>query len=107
MLRTLFSVDPGQVKIVLEAPVRPCRWHRLSPDRGLTAVCELTASPMRLVATMDRHYIVRQKGAEAMWERAFYHDGMSELQDRFDGRRVAEAIERHRSITNSGMTRKS
>jgi len=31
-----------------------------------------------------------------MWERAFYHDGMSELQDRFDGRRVAEAIERHR-----------
>ena len=31
-----------------------------------------------------------------MWERAFYHEGMSELQDRFDGRRVAEAIERHR-----------
>ena len=31
-----------------------------------------------------------------MWERALYHEGMSELQDRFDGRRVAEAIERHR-----------
>jgi hypothetical protein len=31
-----------------------------------------------------------------MWQRAFYHEGMSELQDRFDGRRVAEAIERHR-----------
>ena len=31
-----------------------------------------------------------------MWQRAFYHEGMSDLQDRFDGRRVAEAIERHR-----------
>ena len=31
-----------------------------------------------------------------MWQRPFYHEGMSELQDRFDGRRVAEAIERHR-----------
>ena len=31
-----------------------------------------------------------------MWQRAFYHEGMSELQNRFDGRRVAEAIERHR-----------
>ena len=31
-----------------------------------------------------------------MWQRPFYHAGMSELQDRFDGRRVAEAIERHR-----------
>jgi len=30
-----------------------------------------------------------------MWQRPFYHEGMSELQDRFDGRRVAEAIERH------------
>ena len=32
----------------------------------------------------------------SMWQRPFYHEGMSELQDRFDGRRVAEAIERHR-----------
>lgn len=31
-----------------------------------------------------------------MIERAFFHDGMRELQDRFDGRRVAEAIETHR-----------
>jgi predicted pyridoxine 5'-phosphate oxidase superfamily flavin-nucleotide-binding protein len=31
-----------------------------------------------------------------MWDRPFFHDGMSELQDRFDGRRVAEAIEKHR-----------
>src|SRR5882724_12252637 len=31
-----------------------------------------------------------------MWQRPFFHEGMSELQDRFDGRRVAEAIERHR-----------
>jgi Pyridoxamine 5'-phosphate oxidase len=31
-----------------------------------------------------------------MWPRPFYHEGMSELQDQFDGRRVAEAIERHR-----------
>ena len=29
-----------------------------------------------------------------MWQRPFFHGGMSELQDRFDGRRVAEAIER-------------
>jgi predicted pyridoxine 5'-phosphate oxidase superfamily flavin-nucleotide-binding protein len=28
--------------------------------------------------------------------RDFFHDGMRELQDRFDGRRTAEAIERHR-----------
>ena len=41
-----------------------------------------------------------------MWQRAFYHEGVSELQDRFDGRRVAEAIERHRSSTSSGMTRR-
>ena len=27
-----------------------------------------------------------------MWQRPFFHEGMSELQDRFDGRRVAEAI---------------
>jgi predicted pyridoxine 5'-phosphate oxidase superfamily flavin-nucleotide-binding protein len=26
----------------------------------------------------------------------FYHEGMRELQDRFDGRRVADALERHR-----------
>ncbi len=26
----------------------------------------------------------------------FYHDGMRELQDRFDGRRVADALEKHR-----------
>ena len=26
----------------------------------------------------------------------FYHDGMRELQDRFDGRRVADGIEKHR-----------
>ncbi len=31
-----------------------------------------------------------------MWQRPFFHAGMSELQDRFDGRRVAETIERHR-----------
>ena len=28
--------------------------------------------------------------------RAFFHEGMRELQDEFDGRRVAEAIEKHR-----------
>ena len=28
--------------------------------------------------------------------RPFYHDGMRELQDRFDGRRVADALEKHR-----------
>ena len=28
--------------------------------------------------------------------RPFYHDGMRDLQDRFDGRRVAEALEKHR-----------
>ena len=28
-----------------------------------------------------------------MWQRPFFHEGMRELQDRFDGRRVAEAIE--------------
>ena len=26
----------------------------------------------------------------------FYHDGMRELQDRFDGRRVADVLEKHR-----------
>lgn len=31
-----------------------------------------------------------------MAERPFFHEGMREFQDRFDGRRVAEAIERHR-----------
>lgn len=29
-------------------------------------------------------------------ERAFYHEGMRALQDRFDGRRVADALEKHR-----------
>ena len=28
-----------------------------------------------------------------MWQRPFFHEGMRDLQDRFDGRRVAEAIE--------------
>jgi predicted pyridoxine 5'-phosphate oxidase superfamily flavin-nucleotide-binding protein len=28
--------------------------------------------------------------------RPFYHDGMRDLQDRFDGRRVADALEKHR-----------
>jgi predicted pyridoxine 5'-phosphate oxidase superfamily flavin-nucleotide-binding protein len=31
-----------------------------------------------------------------MAEREFYHDGMRALQDRFDGRRVADALARHR-----------
>jgi hypothetical protein len=31
-----------------------------------------------------------------MEQRLFFHEGMREFQDRFDGRRVAEAIERHR-----------
>lgn len=31
-----------------------------------------------------------------MWERPFFHEGMREFQDRFDGRRVAEAIEKNR-----------
>lgn len=31
-----------------------------------------------------------------MADRPFYHDGMRELQDRFDGRRVADALEKHR-----------
>jgi len=31
-----------------------------------------------------------------MWERDFYHEGMRELQDRFDGRRTADALEKHR-----------
>lgn len=31
-----------------------------------------------------------------MWQRPFFHEGMRELQDRFDGRRVAETIEHHR-----------
>lgn len=31
-----------------------------------------------------------------MSERPFFHDGMRVLQDRFDGRRVADAIEKHR-----------
>ena len=29
-------------------------------------------------------------------ERPFYHDGMRNFQDRFDGRRVADALEKHR-----------
>jgi hypothetical protein len=42
-----------------------------------------------------------QLGAEAPMtdpiDRApFYHDGMRELQDRFDGRRVADGLEKHR-----------
>ena len=28
-----------------------------------------------------------------MWDRPFFHEGMRDFQDRFDGRRVAEAIE--------------
>jgi hypothetical protein len=44
---------------------------------------------------------MRQVSAEAPMtdpiDRApFYHDGMRELQDRFDGRRVADALEKHR-----------
>ena len=31
-----------------------------------------------------------------MWQRPFFHEGMRDLQDRFDGRRVAEAIEANR-----------
>ena len=31
-----------------------------------------------------------------MDDRPFYHDGMRDLQDRFDGRRVPEALEKHR-----------
>ncbi len=31
-----------------------------------------------------------------MSEGQFYHEGMRELQDRFDGRRIADALERHR-----------
>ena len=31
-----------------------------------------------------------------MDDRPFYHDDMRDLQDRFDGRRVAEALEKHR-----------
>lgn len=31
-----------------------------------------------------------------MWERPFFHEGMRGFQDRFDGRRVAEAIEARR-----------
>ena len=31
-----------------------------------------------------------------MWERPFFHEGMRDFQDRFDGRRVAEAIEAKR-----------
>lgn len=31
-----------------------------------------------------------------MTNRPFFHDGMREMQDRFDGRRTAEAIEKHR-----------
>ena len=31
-----------------------------------------------------------------MTDRPFYHDGMREWQDRFDGRRVADAIAKHR-----------
>jgi predicted pyridoxine 5'-phosphate oxidase superfamily flavin-nucleotide-binding protein len=33
---------------------------------------------------------------ESLEGRPFFHEGMRELQDEFDGRRVAEAIERHR-----------
>ena len=32
-----------------------------------------------------------------MWERPFFHEGMRDFQDRFDGRRVAEAIEAKRN----------
>jgi predicted pyridoxine 5'-phosphate oxidase superfamily flavin-nucleotide-binding protein len=31
-----------------------------------------------------------------MWQRPFFHEGMRDFQDRFDGRRVAEAIEGNR-----------
>ena len=31
-----------------------------------------------------------------MWERPFFHEGMRDFQDRFDGRRVAESIEAKR-----------
>ncbi len=31
-----------------------------------------------------------------MWDRPFFHEGMREFQDRYDGRRVAEAIETKR-----------
>jgi predicted pyridoxine 5'-phosphate oxidase superfamily flavin-nucleotide-binding protein len=33
---------------------------------------------------------------ESLEGRSFFHEGMREIQDQFDGRRVAEAIERHR-----------
>ena len=32
----------------------------------------------------------------SLHERAFFHEGMREFQDDFDGRKVADAIERHR-----------
>jgi hypothetical protein len=32
----------------------------------------------------------------SLQERAFFHAGMREFQDEFDGRKVADAIERHR-----------
>jgi hypothetical protein len=32
----------------------------------------------------------------SLQERGFFHEGMREFQDEFDGRRVADAIERHR-----------
>lgn len=31
-----------------------------------------------------------------MWDRPFYHDDMRALQDRYDGRRTADALEQHR-----------
>jgi RimJ/RimL family protein N-acetyltransferase/predicted pyridoxine 5'-phosphate oxidase superfamily flavin-nucleotide-binding protein len=36
------------------------------------------------------------EGPETMTERDFYHEGMRALQDRFDGRRVADALADHR-----------
>ena len=40
-------------------------------------------------------------------ERDFFHEGMREFQDLFDGRRTAEAIEKIENIMNFGMMKKN
>jgi hypothetical protein len=42
------------------------------------------------VIRCDRGKPIRK---QAMWDRPFFHEGMRDFQDRYDGRRVAEAIE--------------
>src|ERR1700759_5270138 len=76
-------------------PINRCKRAR-AMQATHARICPGRASPHDLLRREGTPQRRRGSMTDSIARAPFYHDGMRELQDRFDGRRVADGLQKHR-----------